>query len=327
MNRRLCLDVENNRRCRFSQPPRADYPRYASAGTSYADMMNYDIKVPSEHTIEGLRFDAEVQMFHVHPVGGRLSSVGVLIEASDDDDAFNFEFQDILDQFQELYDLHETVCSFRRKLQSLQDASAFEFPEDLRLELENASYEFQDYEMPDDLKSLIEGARNSLQEATNPPTTPPTAAPTGSPTNAPTDSPTKKPTNRPTPNPTNFSTPKPTTTQKRKFNPYSEALMPTIFFYRYNGSITEPPCKDITWWVMSQPMKIARGQLLQLQNIMFTNVDPDKQCQPSSVHNAAQSVARPTFPLGTDREIQGCTAGSYKSDFEKFAGIARKCRL
>ena len=41
------------------------------------------------------------------------------------------------------------------------------------------------------------------------------------------------------------------TNQYRRFNPYSEALMPGIHFYRYDGSITEPPCMDITWYVKS----------------------------------------------------------------------------
>lgn len=323
MNRRQCLDIEDDRRCRLTQPPRADYPRYASAGTSYADMMHYDIKVPSEHTIKGRRYDAEVQMFHVHPVGARLSSIGVLIDASDDEDAFNLEFQEILDEFQEQYDRHETICSFRRDLQTLEDAADFEFTDHLR-DLQSSSFSFANYELPDDLKTRIEDARQEINQAEPAPSKSPTSFPTSSPTSRPTDRPTERPTNRPTNVP---PPPKKTSPQQRKFNPYSDALMPTIFFYRYNGSITEPPCKDITWWVMSEPMKISRGQLLQLQRILFTNIDPDNNCKPSSVHNAQQSVARPTFGLGSDREIQDCSAGSFKSDFEKFGGMAKKCRL
>ena len=270
--------------------------------------------MPSEHTIKGLRYDAEVQMFHVHPVGGRLSSIGVVIEASDEVDAFNFEFQEILDEFEKVYEANELLCSFRRELQSLEDAANFDFPEGLADALSTVNLDFGDYEIPSDLASTLEEARASQQQSDPP-------------TKAPTDQPTNRPTDRPTSRPTNQATSKPTTTQQRKFDPYSNALMPTIFFYRYNGSITEPPCKDITWWVMTEPMKIARGQLLQLQRLLFTNVDPNKGCAFSSVHNANQSVARPIFPLGSDREIQGCVAGSFESDFEKFNGIAKKCRL
>lgn len=31
------------------------------------------------------------------------------------------------------------------------------------------------------------------------------------------------------------------------FDPYSDLLMPDIFFFRYDGSISEPPCLAITW--------------------------------------------------------------------------------
>ena len=109
-----------------------------------------------------------------------------------------------------------------------------------------------------------------------------------------------------------------------KFDPYTDELMPTMFFYRYDGSITEPPCKDITWWVMSEPAIIAPEQLEQLKTILFTHVD--RNCNPTSVHNRQESVARPIYPLGNDRDIQRCTEGSFRSDFDKGRGEGKKCR-
>lgn len=110
-----------------------------------------------------------------------------------------------------------------------------------------------------------------------------------------------------------------------RFDPYSDALMPTIFFYRYDGSITEPPCKDITWWVMSKPVIIAAEQLAQLKQILFTHVDSN--CRPTSVHNSDQKVARPIYPLGEDRTIQACTDGTFRSDFDKRGNEGKKCKL
>lgn len=59
------------------------------------------------------------------------------------------------------------------------------------------------------------------------------------------------------------------TNQYRRFNPYSEALMPGIHFYRYDGSITEPPCMDITWYV----------NLIFSTNILSVFVFPSSQKQ------------------------------------------------
>ena len=97
MNRNRCLDKEDIF-CKRNSPPRADYPRYSSDGSSYSDLINYDIKVPEEHTIKGESFDAEIQMLHMHPHDPRVSSIGILVRARED--GFNDDFQEILDLFQ-----------------------------------------------------------------------------------------------------------------------------------------------------------------------------------------------------------------------------------
>ena len=111
---------------------------------------------------------------------------------------------------------------------------------------------------------------------------------------------------------------------KIKFNPYSDAFMTTMFFYRYDGSITEPPCKDITWWVLRDPMYIDFEQLNQLRDILFTHVN--RNCEKTSVHNEDQSLARPIQPLG-DREIESCQEGDFRSDFDKGRPAGKQCRL
>jgi hypothetical protein len=110
----------------------------------------------------------------------------------------------------------------------------------------------------------------------------------------------------------------------RKFDPYHDTIMTTMFFYRYDGSITEPPCQDITWWVMNEPMLISFEQLGQIRNILFTHVD--EACRKTSVHNADQSVTRPIQPLGENREIQNCLEGDFYSDESKGRPRAKRCR-
>ncbi|KAL7536135.1 hypothetical protein ACHAWF_005370 [Thalassiosira exigua] len=109
----------------------------------------------------------------------------------------------------------------------------------------------------------------------------------------------------------------------RRFNPYHDALMPTIFFYRYWGSITEPPCKDIEWFVLHEPMKISTEQLHQLRRLLFTHIDG--KCRPTSVHNRQQSVARPIFPMG-EWGVEHCAPGEYVSDAVSGIGAGKQCQ-
>jgi carbonic anhydrase len=263
MNRRECLDVDDPM-CSTGRPPVADYPRYSSTLTPYSDLMNLDIKVPGEHTLEGESFDAEIQMLHTHldPDPARVSSIGIPIRATAD--GYNSEFQELLDQFQLTYDEHELECLLRRG-RNLRTGN--------RQEAGDHHH--------DDVEDLYGNSTRMDERKLQ---------------------------------------------QSRKFNPYSTAFMPDIFFYRYDGSITEPPCLDITWWVMIDPMIISHDQLHQIKKILFLHMDPSNDCSPTSVHNSEQSVTRPIQPLGEDREIQKCSEGIFVSDERKGRGDGNICR-
>lgn len=115
-----------------------------------------------------------------------------------------------------------------------------------------------------------------------------------------------------------------------RFNPYSNAFMTTIFFWRYDGSLTEPPCVPMSWWVMDAPMLISFEQLQQIKRLLFTHVDSN--CHKTSVHTEEQSVARPVQPLNRDstddRQFpQHCKPGSFRSDLEIGRGEGKRCRL
>ncbi len=251
MQRRPCGDVESNS-CQQDEPPMADYPTYSSSKTDFSDLLTYDIKVPSEHSIEGEYFDAEIQMLHVHTGDARISSIGIVIQAKSD--SHNCEFQKLIDRFKYEYNNNADVCERRRarNLRSLNDLDKF---------VDNRDAGDSPF-----VRQMSGGG----------------------------------------------------------FDPYSEDLFPTMFFYRYDGSITEPPCKDITWWVLEDPVIIDTDQLEDIQRILFTHVD--ENCHKTSVHNEDQSVARPTFPLGDDREIEYCPDGSFISDTAKGRMAGRRCR-
>ena len=110
----------------------------------------------------------------------------------------------------------------------------------------------------------------------------------------------------------------------KSFDPYTD-FMKTVFFYRYHGSSTEPPCFPITWFVMTTPLIIDVAQLRHTRTLLLTHVVVDAaphqhHCRKTSVHNAEQSVVRPIQPLGIvppvnkRREVMLCQGGDFLPD-------------
>ena len=314
LNRRLCLETEKEE-CDDQKPPLADYPRYSSTGTSYSDMVNWDVKIPGEHTLEGVSFDAEIQMLHIHPDADRVSSIAVMVRATNND-GYNHDFQEILDRFQNVYNEHARACRRRRtQRQLLKDdddddddeantatTTTTTTPKQRQHYLRHLQGGF--FDLDDSQQAFQDSQQQQSQQQQQDPL--PTEAPVMAPH-------------------MNLLLPQtsPQNTSGR-FDPYANSLMPTIFFYRYDGSITEPPCKDITWWVMTEPMIISFEQLDQARNLLFTHAD--ENCQKTSVHHDNMGVARPIFVLGEDRDIQKCAPGSFISDFDKGRGEGKKCK-
>lgn len=235
MNRRNCRDPDQGL-CSRGRPPMADYPRYSSGLSQFSDLLNFDIKIPGEHWIEGEQFDAEIQMLHTHLDSSRVSSIGVPIRATAD--GFNAEFQSILDQFQLVYNWDRGACDTKDLIGP---------------QAENSTTPVLDPDL-----------NRRLQES------------------------------------------------EPMFNPYSDAIMTTVFFYKYDGTTTEPPCTYLTWWVMSSPMIISREQLHQAKHLLFTHVNRD--CEKTSVHNRDMSVARPLQKQADDQYIQKCKEGDFEAD-------------
>lgn len=95
------------------------------------------------------------------------------------------------------------------------------------------------------------------------------------------------------------------------WDPHHPLLVPTIWFYRYDGSLTEPPCGEwVSWFIADTPMEISKRQLEKLKTILFTHVDPD--CKKTSAH-FDQSVARPVQDTA-GRPVWRCTPRDYGPD-------------
>ncbi len=53
-------------------------------------------------------------------------------------------------------------------------------------------------------------------------------------------------------------------------------LMPaSLEYYKYQGSLTEPPCSEgVTWYVMKEPIELSEGQLTAFQSVFPVNARP-----------------------------------------------------
>jgi carbonic anhydrase len=106
-NRRTCLDF-NNTECKLQRPPVADFPNYSSQVTHLADLMHLDVKT-GEHTFGGQRFDAEMQLMHMHLDDPRVGYIAIPVQAQAG--GYNDQFQAVLDEFQNVYNIHKAECA------------------------------------------------------------------------------------------------------------------------------------------------------------------------------------------------------------------------
>jgi carbonic anhydrase len=212
--------------CLEPDPPNADFPQ---GWGGYIDMMHFDIKVPSEHTLNGYRYDGEMQLFHLHPGNKKFAVRAVWIKSSAL--GYNYYFQELLNQYQLLYNRNQMACKLPITIVPYQEYSP----------LPRREFKYNN-----------------------------------------------------------------------TWNPHSLMLVDTYWFYRYNGSLTEPPCGEfVSWFIADKPMNISYEQLDQLKTIMFTNVDPIT-CQRTSI-NYNGSVARTLQPIN-NRPVYHCTETDFKRD-------------
>lgn len=263
--RRPCPDLFDTV-CAEPDPPAADFP---NGWGGFADTMHVDFKLPSEHRIYGEIFDAEMQIFHLHPGRRRLPAISVLIRA--DPNGYNYYLQTAIDAFQYEYNLHMAQCSNRvRKGRKLVSQFHSELV-GMGMNVNTTSAEY--YESWGDFSTHLDDP-DFIEEG-------------------------KEHERR---------------MQATIWFPHHQALIPTYWFYGYDGSLTEPPCTEIvSWFVMDTPMIISPAQLEQMKTILFTHVDSN--CQGTSVHYQ-ESVARP-IQESANRQVWRCTRDDFPPDAER----------
>lgn len=271
------------------EPPAADFPNHWNG---HVQPIHIDIKIPSEHTICGKRFDAEFSVWHIHPQRQAAIVMSTLIEIGE----YNGELQKAIDQWQVKYDEDQISCEWSRNRELKEQKNIldrmdnflqygvdeehftprqdFHTEEDISHNTRNtnnvrkttaSSEEKQGFNsyfdlIEDEAKHILKKRKQHRQEK-----------------------------------------------EVRKninFNPYHKDIYKSIWFYGYWGSMTEPPCaeKFVNWIIMDAPMEISLEQFEQLQTLLFTYRNP--QCVKTSVAHQ-KSVARPTQPFN-DRKLWRC---------------------
>lgn len=256
--RRPCADLDNPA-CQEPDSPMADFP---NGWGGMADVMHIDFKVTSEHLIQGKRYDAEMQIFHLHKDRRRMPTQSVLIEATDF--GYNYYFDEAIKAFEYQYAVDSNRCANkkRRERQLLSHAHRV-----LGGGMESNFTDFEawaEYSIETDDPDHEQRTRDMERRL-----------------------------------------------QIGVWDPHHEMLVPSIHFWRYDGSLTEPPCGEwVSWFVCDRTMKISKSQLERLKRVLFTHVNAD--CEKTSVHYA-HSVARP-IQDAAGRPVWLCTYADFGPD-------------
>jgi hypothetical protein len=206
--RRPCADFLNNPVCAEPDPPHADFP---NGWPGFVDLIHVDFKFPSEHRIYGETFDGEIQSYHLHPSRGRLPVISVVIKAASDHDidrGHNEYLQEAIDAFQYEHDTNSAHCS-SAIISSIQGAKHQRRLTNESLPIPNVkSFVNASFREIDNIHSYAHHLRDG----------------------------------------SNFDVQQQRHGRRlsKIWYPYHESLMPSYYFFGYDGSLTEPPCTGLS---------------------------------------------------------------------------------
>jgi len=233
-------------------------------------VLHVDVKIPSEHWMEGKQYAAEYQINLIQNReekrrGAPVISVLFDIHPEEED---HHRIGQMIDEFQKVYDADLAECEdFRRKQRRLGAWADDTLGAGSKI-AEEARSTWLDEPVEEETKfrENLTNLRRRAQEF-------------------------------------------------RRWNPFHETIVRTIWFYGYEGSLTEPPCSEfVEWRIMLEPALISSRQLFQMKNILFNHVDG--KCQRTSVHSTELGVARPIQNY-EGRDVYQCMCRDFIADKDR----------
>eukprot|EP00562_Extubocellulus_spinifer_P020711 CAMPEP_0178614226 /NCGR_PEP_ID=MMETSP0698-20121128/2053_1 /TAXON_ID=265572 /ORGANISM="Extubocellulus spinifer, Strain CCMP396" /LENGTH=1059 /DNA_ID=CAMNT_0020252951 /DNA_START=319 /DNA_END=3499 /DNA_ORIENTATION=- len=254
--------------------PSADMPK---GWGHQLPLTHIDVKIPSEHWLEGKQYAAEYQIFLIQTRDSQRGApvISILIDLHPTDYP-NIKFQEMLDQFQKVWDADMADCeSLVRRRRRVMASLAIDGNEGSALEDELLKVLGDDNDSSVWAEALgeedaqFENYRSNIRRRAQ---------------------------------------------EDEVWDPWHEDIMTSHYFLGYEGSLTEPPCTEfLSWRIMDRPALVSKAQLSQMKKLLFSHVDG--KCRPTSNHHEG-SVARPLQPFN-DREMWQCTCRDYIGDDER----------
>ena len=292
-------------------PPSIDLP---FGWKNFADLLHIDIKVPSEHLIEGVRYPAEFQAWYYHAKRKRIIAVVIMMDFSEDDSP-NLHWEKALIELELKNEADKMECrnSQRRKLRKhhewlkemenyvesgVQDSYISKSNQNEQTKLNRKNKISTILDEPKHIEDSFQKRRKLIRERSM------ISLFDG------TQEIYKPAINDNYEIEANKEPPSASSNQTR-WDPLHEEMKRSPYFYGYYGSLTEPPCSEIvSWRLIDTPTRISQDQYKRMREILFNHVD--KNCKRTSSHHMS-SVARPLQdPMG--RPIWRCTSENYDPD-------------
>lgn len=267
----------------FKLPPQADFPD----GWPRVNAKHLDIKVPSEHKIYGRQYDGELQITHI--INKRVIIIAAMLDSSQNE--HNRKIQTFLDEWEEEFDEMNERCTPKRpRPRYLRDNVTQVIPKRAIPYMRTRPMKTKK-----ELAEIFELELDDLEWKSNSTVYPLNHAQTTQPTQ-------------------NASRHLQGTVYESSAHGSDYALyqiLPTIWFFAYEGSFTTPPCsKIVNWRVLEAPIKISKEQLGRIQHILTHQLD--RKCRRSTA--AFQGRVNRPIQLHEGREIWHCTERDYGPD-------------